>query len=30
MAESRFWTAHYLLQAFLIFNFEFEVLMANS
>ena len=26
----RFWTEQYLLQAFLIFNSEFEVLMANS
>jgi len=28
--EFRFWTEQYLLQAFLIFNPEFEVLMANS
>ena len=28
--EFRFWTEQYLLQAFLIFNSEFEVLMANS
>jgi Methyltransferase domain len=28
--EFRFWTEQYLLQAFLTFNFEFEVLMANS
>jgi Methyltransferase domain len=28
--ELRFWTEQYLLQAFLSFNFEFEVLMANS
>jgi hypothetical protein len=27
--EFRFWTEQYLLQAFLIFNSEFEVLMAN-
>ena len=26
----RFWTEQYLLQAFLAFNSEFEVLMANS
>jgi hypothetical protein len=30
MDEFRFWTKQYLLQAFLIFNSEFEVLMANS
>ena len=30
MEELRFWTEQYLLQAFLIFNSEFEVLMANS
>jgi hypothetical protein len=28
--ECRFWTEQYLLQAFLVFNSEFEVLMANS
>jgi predicted O-methyltransferase YrrM len=28
--EFRFWTEQYLLQAFLMFNSEFEVLMANS
>jgi hypothetical protein len=28
--ELRFWTEQYLLQAFLQFNSEFEVLMANS
>ena len=28
--ELRFWTEQYLLQAFLAFNSEFEVLMANS
>ena len=28
--EFRFWTEQYLLQAFLMFNPEFEVLMANS
>jgi len=28
--ERRFWTEQYLLQAFLTFNSEFEVLMANS
>jgi hypothetical protein len=28
--EFRFWTEQYLLQAFLSFNSEFEVLMANS
>jgi hypothetical protein len=28
--EFRFWTEQYLLQAFLIFNSEFQVLMANS
>jgi hypothetical protein len=28
--ELRFWTEQYLLQAFLIFNSEFEVLIANS
>jgi Methyltransferase domain len=30
MDELRFWTEQYLLQAFLSFNCEFEVLMANS
>jgi len=30
MDEFRFWTEQYLLQAFLSFNSEFEVLMANS
>ena len=30
MDEFRFWTEQYLLQAFLTFNREFEVLMANS
>jgi methyltransferase family protein len=30
MDEFRFWTEQYLLQAFLAFNSEFEVLMANS
>jgi len=30
MEEFRFWTEQYLLQAFLVFNSEFEVLMANS
>ena len=30
LEELRFWTEQYLLQAFLIFNSEFEVLMANS
>jgi hypothetical protein len=30
MEEFRFWTEQYLLQAFLTFNSEFEVLMANS
>lgn len=30
LKEFRFWTEQYLLQAFLIFNPEFEVLMANS
>jgi hypothetical protein len=30
MDEFRFWTEQYLLQAFLIFNSEFEVLMGNS
>jgi len=29
MEERRFWTEQYLLQAFLTFNSEFEVLMAN-
>jgi len=29
MEEFRFWTEQYLLQAFLTFNSEFEVLMAN-
>jgi hypothetical protein len=28
--ELRFWSEQYLLQAFLAFNSEFEVLMANS
>jgi hypothetical protein len=28
--EFRFWTEQYLLKAFLTFNSEFEVLMANS
>jgi predicted O-methyltransferase YrrM len=28
--EFRFWTEQYLLQAFLMFNSEFEVLMANN
>jgi hypothetical protein len=28
--ELRFWSEQYLLQAFLQFNSEFEVLMANS
>lgn len=28
--EFRFWTEQYLLQAFLMFNSDFEVLMANS
>ena len=28
--EFRFWTEQYLLQAFLIFNSEFEVLLSNS
>jgi Methyltransferase domain len=28
--EFRFWTEQYLLQAFLMFNSEFEVVMANS
>ena len=28
--EFRFWTEQYLLQAFLTFNSEFEVLLANS
>jgi hypothetical protein len=28
--EFRFWTEQYLLQAFLTFNSEFEVLMGNS
>jgi hypothetical protein len=28
--EFRFWSEQYLLQAFLTFNSEFEVLMANS
>jgi hypothetical protein len=28
--EFRFWTEQYLLQTFLAFNSEFEVLMANS
>jgi Methyltransferase domain len=30
MDELRFWTEQYLLQAFLTFNGEFEVLMANA
>src|SRR5207244_12518005 len=30
MDELRFWTEQYLLQAFLSFNSEFEVLLANS
>ena len=30
LEEFRFWTEQYLLQAFLIFNSEFDVLMANS
>jgi hypothetical protein len=30
MDEFRFWTEQYLLQAFLTFNSEFEVLIANS
>jgi hypothetical protein len=30
MDEFRFWTEQYLLQAFLMFNSDFEVLMANS
>jgi len=30
MDEFRFWTEQYLLQAFLSFNSEFEVLMSNS
>ena len=30
MDEFRFWTEQYLLQAFLTFNSEFEVLMANG
>ena len=30
MKEFRFWTEQYLLQAFLIFNSKFEVLMANG
>ena len=30
MEEFRFWTEQYLLQAFLSFNSEFEVLMANG
>jgi hypothetical protein len=30
MDELRFWTEQYLLQAFLTFNSEFEVLLANS
>jgi hypothetical protein len=30
MDEFRFWTEQYLLQAFMMFNSEFEVLMANS
>jgi hypothetical protein len=30
MEQFRFWSEQYLLQAFLLFNSEFEVLMANS
>jgi Methyltransferase domain len=30
MEQFRFWTEQYLLQAFLMFNSQFEVLMANS
>lgn len=30
MDEFRFWTEQYLLQAFLTFNSEFEILLANS
>jgi predicted O-methyltransferase YrrM len=30
MEQFRFWTEQYLLQAFLMFNSEFDVLMANS
>ena len=30
MEEFRFWTEQYLLQAFLTFNSEFEILMANN
>ena len=30
LEQFRFWTEQYLLQAFLIFNSEFEVLIANS
>jgi Methyltransferase domain len=30
MEQFRFWTEQYLLQGFLMFNSEFEVLMANS
>ena len=30
LQQFRFWTEQYLLQAFLIFNREFEVLIANS
>jgi Predicted O-methyltransferase len=30
MGELRFWTEEYLLQAFLAFNCEFEILIANS
>jgi hypothetical protein len=30
MEQFRFWTEQYLLQAFLMFNSEFQVLMANS
>jgi hypothetical protein len=30
MEQFRFWSEQYLLQAFLMFNSEFEVLMANS
>jgi hypothetical protein len=30
MEQFRFWTEQYLLQGFLMFNSEFEVLMANN
>jgi hypothetical protein len=30
MEKFRFWTEQYMLQSFLTFNSEFEVLMANS